>query len=154
MTRHDIDRDVRSDVSDVLMRYATAVDTRDWALFRTCFTNDCDVDYGEVGSWQDREEFTAFWERVHSLCGNSLHRITNQVVTAADQGVAARSYVDAVVLFPDNQNGTRAVGYYDDDLVRTDDGWRITRRRYTMIHLSQLASPESDTPPTRRSGAR
>lgn len=142
-----VDSEVRSDVSEVLVRYATAVDTRDWALFRTCFTDDCHADYGDVGSWQNREEFTAFWEQVHSMCGNSLHRITNQVVTAHDKGVAARSYVDALVLFPDNQNGTRAAGYYDDELVRTDDGWRIARRRYTMIHLAQLPLAGSDTAP-------
>ena len=140
MSNLDLDHNTRLDVSDVLVRYATAVDTRDWDLFRTIFTDDCHADYGEVGSWNNKEEFAAFWEQVHNLCGNSLHRISNQVVRAVDGGVAARSYVDAVVLFPDNQNGTRAVGYYDDDLVATDNGWKIARRRYTMIHLTQLTS--------------
>ena len=140
MSNLDVDDHTRLDVSDVLVCYATAVDTRDWDLFRMIFTDDCHADYGEVGSWNNKEEFAAFWEQVHNLCGNSLHRITNQVVRSRDGGVAARSYVDAVVLFPDNQNGTRAVGYYDDDLVATDTGWKIARRRYTMIHLAQLAS--------------
>jgi 3-phenylpropionate/cinnamic acid dioxygenase small subunit len=138
VNRHAIDRDTRLDVADVLVRYATAVDTRDWTLFATCFTDDCHADYGEVGSWRNANEFTAFMEQVHNLCGHSLHRITNQVVTGDDNGVVARSYVDAIVMMPDNQNGTRAAGYYDDDLVRTADGWKIARRRYTMIHLAQL----------------
>jgi len=47
--------------------------------------------------------------------------------------VVARSYVDAIVMAPDNRSGTRAVGYYDDELVCTEDGWRIARRRFTMV---------------------
>jgi 3-phenylpropionate/cinnamic acid dioxygenase small subunit len=138
VTTHDIDRDTRLDVADVLVRYATAVDTRDWALFRTCFTADCTADYGEVGSWRDADELATFMQEIHDQCGRSLHRITNCVVTGHPGGAAARSYVDAVVMFPDNQNGTRAIGYYDDQLIRTPDGWRITQRRYSMIHLAML----------------
>jgi hypothetical protein len=28
-----------------------------------------------------------------------------------------------------------AVGYYDDDFVRLAGVWRITGRRFTMVHL-------------------
>jgi hypothetical protein len=35
----------------------------------------------------------------------------------------------------DNRAGVRAVGYYDDELVRTDDGWKIASRRFTMVFL-------------------
>jgi len=33
-------------ITDVLVRYATGIDTKDWTLFRTCFTNDVSADYG------------------------------------------------------------------------------------------------------------
>lgn len=127
-------------VSNVLLRYATAIDTRDWSLFESCFTADCRADYGEVGSWSSRYEFTEFMRQVHSMCGHSLHRITNCVVSGADKPVKTRSYVDAIVMLPDNENGTRAAGFYDDEVVLTDDGWRIARRTYTMIHLAVLAT--------------
>ena len=55
----------------------------------------------------------------------------------------ARSYVDALVLGPDNTCGVRATGVYDDELVRTGDGWRIARRRFTMV----LAQPVGDGGP-------
>jgi len=134
MTARDTDRDI----ADVLVRYATAVDTRDWALFRTCFTAECQADYGEIGSWPGVDEFAGFMQQIHDQCGRSLHRITNIVVTGHGDLAAARSYVDAVVMFPDYQAGTRAIGYYDDQLVFTPDGWKIAQRRYTMIHLAQI----------------
>jgi 3-phenylpropionate/cinnamic acid dioxygenase small subunit len=129
-----VDRDVRQDVADILIRYATGIDARDWALFRSCFTEDCAADYGDdIGAWHSADEITEWMRATHEPCGQTMHRITNIVVTAAAEGVSARSYVDAVVMFPDNQAGTRAVGYYDDELVDTSEGWRIARRRYTTV---------------------
>ncbi|MDZ4268957.1 MAG: nuclear transport factor 2 family protein, partial [Mycobacterium sp.] len=29
--------------------------------------------------------------------------------------------------------GVNAAGFYDDDLVRTDAGWRLARRRFTTV---------------------
>ncbi len=42
-----IDREVRQDIAEVLVRYATGIDRRDWALLRSCFTDDCEADYGD-----------------------------------------------------------------------------------------------------------
>jgi 3-phenylpropionate/cinnamic acid dioxygenase small subunit len=135
MTDRILDRDVRQDVADVLVRYATAIDRRDWALFRTCFTEDCDADYGDIGAWHGVDAITDWMERTHRGCGHTLHRITNQAITPNGDGVAARSYVDAIVMAADNRHGTRGVGYYDDELVRTDEGWKIARRRFTLVLL-------------------
>ena len=60
----------------------------------------------------------------------------------------ARSYVDAIVLGADNATGIRAVGYYDDELVRTEHGWQIRRRRFTSVLLQPVGpgvvSPEPE----------
>jgi len=130
-----VDREVREDVAEVLVRYATGIDRRDWALFRSCFTDDCEADYGEVGVWHGADEITAFMKTSHAECGHTLHRITNQAVTPTAGGVSARSYVDAIVMGADNRSGVRAVGFYDDELTCTDDGWKIARRRFTMVQL-------------------
>ncbi|MHB8464874.1 MAG: nuclear transport factor 2 family protein [Acidimicrobiales bacterium] len=133
-----LDDQVRHDVADVLVRYATGIDRRDWALFRSCFTDDCEADYGEIGVWHGAEEITTWMRETHEPCGHTMHRITNQVVTPRDGGVAARSYVDAIVMFGDKGAGTRGTGYYDDELVRTDEGWKISRRRFTLVLLQLL----------------
>ncbi len=130
-----IDRDVHQDVADVLVRYATAIDRRDWDLFATCFTDDCHADYGPIGVWHGVEPITAWMRDTHDPLGHTMHRITNVVVRAGvdENHVAARSYVDALVLFPGNEAGTQAVGWYDDELVRGADGWRIASRRFTSV---------------------
>jgi 3-phenylpropionate/cinnamic acid dioxygenase small subunit len=135
MTAKTVDRDVRQDVSEVLVRYATGIDRRDWPLLQSCFTEDCDADYGDIGAWHGAEAIAKFMEQSHTHCGHTLHRITNHAIVPTADGVDARSYVDAIVMAPDNKTGVRAVGYYDDGLVRTADGWKIARRRFTMVLL-------------------
>jgi 3-phenylpropionate/cinnamic acid dioxygenase small subunit len=148
VTTPTVDREVRQDVADVLVRYATGIDRRDWALFRSCFTDDCEADYGAIGVWRGGDEITAWMEQAHAPCGHTVHRITNVVVVPDRDGdhVVARSYVDAVVMGPRNETGSRSIGYYDDGLVRTTDGWRIARRHYTMVHLQLDLGPSASLP--------
>lgn len=126
------------EIQEVLVRYATGIDRRDWELFRTCFTDDVSVDYEGVGVWNDLDGFTAYMTEVHADLGHTLHRITNMAVTVADDGATARSYVDAVIMAADGQSGVNPVGFYDDVLVRTSDGWRISRRTFTAVRFSAI----------------
>ena len=133
-----VDREVRQDVADLLVRYATGIDQRDWKLLRSCFTDDCVIDYGAIGRWTSGEAVTEWMRATHEPLRHTLHRITNQAVVYDGEIVTARSYVDAIVLGPDNLRGAQAFGYYDDVLVETDDGWKIARRRYTMVRLQGI----------------
>ena len=123
-------------ITDVLLRYATGIDNRDWALFRTCFAADCSIDYRGIGQWQGVDAVTGFMQRVHS--GPSLHRLSNMTITVDDDRATARSYVDAVVLGPGGWGGANVLGYYDDELVRTTDGWRISARTHTGVRTTFL----------------
>ncbi|OBF28509.1 nuclear transport factor 2 family protein [Mycobacterium sp. ACS4331] len=133
--------DDRQDISDVLIRYATGIDRRDWPLFRTVFTADCELDYGEIGIFQGVDAVTEFMEQAHALAGHTLHRLSNMVITVAGDSAEARTYIDGLILAPDGQSGVNAVGFYDDDLVRTDDGWRIARRRFTAARVTTIGAP-------------
>ena len=130
------ERDDRQDISELLVRYATGIDRRDWPLFRTVFTDDCELDYGEIGSWQGVDAVTEFMDKTHAMAGHTLHRLTNQVITVDGDNATARTYIDAVIMFGDNQAGVNAWGFYDDEVVRTADGWRIARRRFTQVRVA------------------
>lgn len=123
-------------VSAVLVRYASGIDRRDWPLFRSCFTPDCAIDYGEIGAWHGVDEITAFMVAVHEDCGHTLHRISNVAVERIRDGAQSRSYVDAVIMDPENCDGVRAIGFYDDRLVYSDrGGWQIAQRNFTTVHV-------------------
>jgi 3-phenylpropionate/cinnamic acid dioxygenase small subunit len=133
-----VDREVRQDVADLLVRYASGIDRRDWKLLRSCFTDDCVADYGDIGRWNSGDEITEWMRTTHEPLGHTLHRITNQAVARDGTSYTARSYVDVIVLGPGNVGGAQAAGYYDDVVVQTEEGWKIARRRYTMVRLQGI----------------
>ncbi len=135
------EREDRQDISELLLRYATGIDRRDWPLFRTVFTDDCELDYGEIGAWKGVDAATEFMEQAHALLGQTMHRLSNMSITVdGDQGVV-RTYLDGLMMAPDNNIGVNAIGFYDDEVVRTADGWRIARRRYSQVRLITVGSP-------------
>jgi len=135
------DREDRQDISDVLIRYATGIDRRDWPLFRTVFTDDCELDYGDIGTWHGVDAVTEFMEQSHAMAGDTMHRMSNQVIDVIGDRAKARTYVDGLILAPDNKSGVNAVGFYDDDIVRTADGWRIARRSFTPVRVTTVGAP-------------
>jgi 3-phenylpropionate/cinnamic acid dioxygenase small subunit len=132
------DREDRQDISDVLVRYATGIDRRDWPLFRTVFTDDCVLDYGEIGTWRGVDAVTEFMTQSHAMAGKTMHRMTNHVIALDGDRAEARTYVDALIMAADNESGVNAIGLYDDDIVRTADGWRIARRHFTPIRVTTV----------------
>ncbi len=128
----------RDDISDLLVRYATGIDRRDWSLFRTVFTEDCQLDYGEIGAWSGVDAVTDFMEKVHAMAGHTLHRLTNQAIDVDGDNAVARTYVDALIMAADNRSGVNGIGFYDDEMVRTPQGWRIARRRFTTVRVSAV----------------
>lgn len=137
-TKED-DPDVYFGVNAVIVRYASGIDRRDWDLFRSCFTVDCAVDYGEIGVWRGVDEITTYMIAVHVNCGYTLHRISNIAVEPLGDGARARSYVDAVIMGPDNRDGVRAMGFYEDRLVHSDGaGWQIAQRTFTTVHVGAV----------------
>ncbi len=125
------------DITQVIYRYGTGIDTRNWALFETCFTPDVLAEYGAFGTWRSAAEITAFMRDVHMPVGATLHRMSNMVIDAHGEGARARTYVDAL-LMPQDEGGEihRGIGYYDDVLVKTSAGWQIGHRRFTAVRLT------------------
>ena len=123
-------------VTDVLLRYATALDTRDWPLLRSCFSEDVEADYGSFGTWRGPREITEQMRRLHADLGPTLLRLTNIALRWDGGQICARCYVDAV-LTPLEAGGPvhRGVGWFEDRLVRTSGGWKISRRTFHPVLL-------------------
>jgi hypothetical protein len=131
----DDDIDVRAladriEIEDLITRYSTAIDNREFDLLDTVFTADADLDYGEVGDFRgDRAAFKAWMIEVAPLFTMWLHHVTNRAITLdGDTATAVTYLINPVVL-----NGRPGVltegGRYHDSLARTDEGWRIVARR-------------------------
>ncbi len=123
-------------IAAVVIAYATGIDRRDWQLLHSCFTIDCEADYGPFGRLHGAAAITDYMKHAHADLGATLHRISNIDIRASDGGVHVRCYVDAL-LTPMNEGGPlhRGIGYYEDQFVRTANGWQIARRQFNPVLL-------------------
>jgi 3-phenylpropionate/cinnamic acid dioxygenase small subunit len=130
------DRSDHELIGDVLVRYATGIDTKDWSLFRTCFTDDVNADYGDIGVWSGVDEITDYMTAAHARMPRTNHMMSNFSIEVDGDHASATSYVHVVlVIAADPLMWIDGVGQYADELVRSDDGWRIRERTYSTSRL-------------------
>jgi 3-phenylpropionate/cinnamic acid dioxygenase small subunit len=130
----------KQDIAEVLVRYATGIDRRDWDLFRSCFASDCLAEYENIGTWESADAITDFMVSAHAGMGHTMHRLSNIAIDVHGDGnrAVARCSVDGILMAVDGQTGFNPIGFYDDVLVRTPDGWRIAHRTFTMVTFRTL----------------
>ena len=128
----------RAEIQDVIVRYGWAIDTKDWELLDTVFTDDAYVDYssnpgGKEGPYK---QVRGWLEKMLSAFPITQHLMSNIDVKLDGDYATARTMVT-------NPQGAATregplhffyVGArYDDQFVRTADGWRIQRRVETTL---------------------
>jgi hypothetical protein len=120
----------KEQIAEVLIRYATGIDSKDWPLLRSCWTDEIDVDYQQLGRFTSPDALTDVMRHLHENMGPTYHRLSNFVINVDGDLATVRSYVHAVLMFQpdDDTNWVDALGHYDDVFVRTADGWRINKR--------------------------
>ena len=115
-------------ISDVLIRYATALDGRDWELLASCFTDDATLDYDTSGTF-GRDAFVEHCRAGLARMKATQHCVTNHVISTDGDRAHSTSYVIAQHVRENDVTFTLG-GAYSDDLVRVGTGWRIASRRF------------------------
>ena len=121
----------RLEISELLARYAVAVDSGDWDLFRSLFTEDAELDYSGAGGVKGTTAVAAAWlaDTLSSWPGR-LHLLGAATMTFdGDEATVVASYADTLapsrdMLKFDAPGLIKGGGRYHHRLVRTPDGWR------------------------------
>jgi 3-phenylpropionate/cinnamic acid dioxygenase small subunit len=137
----------RAEIHDVIVRYGWAIDTKDWDLLDRCFTEDAYLDYtsnpgGKEGPYP---KVRAWLAKVMSAFPVTQHLMANIDVNLDGD----RAIVRTMVTNPQGaatREGPLHFFYvgarYDDDFVRTPDGWRIAKRVETTLWFEGSLPPE------------
>ncbi len=121
----------RISVSDVLTRFACAIDSRDWVAYRSCFANRVEIDYRSlIGGDVLSESGDAWTERARqSFEGFEVtqHFISNPVCVVTDDRARCRAYICAehFVGVAGAQESWTMGGLYDAKFGRGAPSWRI-----------------------------
>ena len=120
----------RAEISDLLARYSTALDSRDWPLLGTVFAPDAVCDYGTLGNPSGLDEITALIRGTIGDLDATQHLVGNVVVDVRGDEATADCYLISQHIRRDTPGGDHYFlgGRYSDRLVRTADGWRIAHR--------------------------
>ena len=142
----------RIEINDLLIRYTRAIDEKDWDLLDRVFTPDARLDYVSSGGIAGPFSKVKAWlSKALAPFPETLHLIGNSEVQLSGDAATARTAVYNPMFFARADGGRHhfAVGaYYDDELVRTAEGWRIARRVETHAftegeHPAELAIPDA-----------
>ncbi|MGI9625060.1 MAG: nuclear transport factor 2 family protein [Acidimicrobiales bacterium] len=116
------------DVGQVIIRYATSVDKRDFDRYGSCFTEDAEISGFSSGDVVGRDNWVSFVVKALEAFRGTHHQITNQEISVDGDTAHMRSYVQATHESADDDSSLIILwAVYDDELVRTSQGWQISR---------------------------
>jgi 3-phenylpropionate/cinnamic acid dioxygenase small subunit len=118
----------RLEIGELIASHGHVVDSGDLARLDELFTDDVEYDLRAMGG--DCLQGTAAVRDVALLLGDGnpvAHHVTNIVLHLDEGAVRAQSKFLGV-----RRDGTVGSGVYDDELRRTPNGWRISRRRVSV----------------------
>ncbi|WP_439660238.1 nuclear transport factor 2 family protein [Lentzea sp. HUAS TT2] len=129
----------RAELIELISRYADIADLKEFdTLPRKVFTDELTMDFESVTGMPEmtipldtyiealRASFAPF-KATH-------HAITGHVVDIDGDTAKIHAHVRAEHWLPGGGSPWLVVGFYDDEAVRTPDGWRLNRVKLTAIH--------------------
>lgn len=120
----------RAAIVEVTHRYCWALDSRDWGLLDQVFTDDATAELLSP-LLQGRDAIrTRIRDAIEPLDATQ-HTVTNHMITLRGDTASSRCYLHSqhVRRSVDGPPLYVVAGRYEDELVRTPDGWRISSRR-------------------------
>jgi hypothetical protein len=142
-----------AELLDLVHRYCFALDTQDWELWQSIFTDDVVIDLTdyEPEPAPQRVRKTSLVPYVRALFAGfdaTQHFIGTHRVAIEGDTATVTAHMRAEHWLTSGQGGDRYTMYgtYTDDCVRTADGWRITTVKLALLreegnrHLMRLAA--------------
>jgi len=126
----------KAEIIEVINLYGIALDSHSWDLLDEIFTEDAHADFGPAGAvWKSVGALKFAFKDFHETLTNHMHTMMGTCVHVDGNKAYAFTYGDWLLSRDSAEGGPDWVGrgWYDDELVRTEKGWRISRRICRLI---------------------
>lgn len=123
-------------ITEILNLYGFALDAHQWDLFDRIFSQDVVAEFGPAGAgWTGLENFKRSFAEFHLQFDNHQHTMMSQLVHVDGDEAHAFSYGNWLLVREAAEGGPswQGTGWYDDELARTERGWRITHRVCRLV---------------------
>lgn len=117
------------EITHALIRFARAMDERDWDVLRTILVDDATSDVG-TGPLEGSEALIACIRSYLDACGRTQHLLGNILVDVTGDEAVSKAYVSDMHLSadPDSELTFATLGDYHDRWQRIDGTWRMVHR--------------------------
>ena len=117
-------------LQDVMLKYAAGVDERDFDLYASCFLENVEVvDFGEAPI-NGRDEWVEYVKGALNNYGPTQHMLGPQFATINGDNAHCRTDVQALHYLKQPEGEILTLwATYETDMVRTDEGWKISKHR-------------------------
>ncbi len=133
------------EIAALLYTYARAVDTKDWQLYRSVFTDDAHIDYSSAGAIVgSRDEVVEWFAANFGVIPWTMHYITNIESCVTGDTATVRAMFYNPMQLPGTAEQSSCGGYYHHELVRTPDGWRSRNLREENVWFVKPADKKRD----------
>lgn len=126
----------KTQIIEILNLYGFALDAHQWDLFDLVFAEDVVAEFGPAGAaWNGLTTFKRSFAEFHAGLDNHQHTMMGHLVHVDGDKAYAFSYGNWL-LVRDSAKGDPSwlgTGWYDDEIVRTANGWRIKHRICRLV---------------------
>ena len=125
----------RLEIQQLLVDYSTAIDQRCFDDLDAVFTPDAYIDYRAMGGIDGHYPQIKAWlaEVLPNFAGYA-HMLGLPSIQVHGDTATARTFCFNPMVFAGEKPATMLLGFwYDDEFVRTADGWRMSRRVETKV---------------------
>ena len=123
-------------ITDVVDSVGTLADLGQYDRLQQLFTDEVTVDYTSLFSGEvqniSSEQLMTQWQSTLPGFDATQHMITNHRITVDGDEATAMAYVRATHKLGDQM--WVVGGYYVDELVRTDEGWKLQAIQYNALY--------------------
>lgn len=111
--------------------YAYGIDLNDFELYRSVFTDQVRMDFTSYSGGEAQslaaDDWVAHLKPLFLGLDSTQHSMTNPLVDVNGDSARCRMYMRAAHFLVDDPEPEFTIGgYYDDELARTADGWKIS----------------------------
>ncbi|HKC49707.1 MAG TPA: nuclear transport factor 2 family protein [Myxococcota bacterium] len=136
-----------SEITQLLYRYARAIDTKDWKALERVFTPDARIHYAvERGAELGFAQLGPWLAGAMRIFKVTQHVITNPLIELSGDTARCTSYLTATHLQVKRDGSlvrTTEGSRYSDALLRTPESWRISARRLDRVWVDgEYLGPE------------
>lgn len=130
----------REAIKEVRARFAQALDFKDWTLFESLFLEELETDYADFGipaQKMRREDLSKIFKYAFGREGlRTQHIISNFRITVTGDTAQCISHFLGQHYIQGFEGGEEfdLKAQYTDQLVRTEDGWKIRAVKFTVFY--------------------